>query len=80
MSRPRFEAFLAELYVDPEARRRFLADPHAAARAAGLDESEADALARVDRVGLELAARSFASKRSARPRRGLWRRLRAVFS
>ena len=75
MSSPRFEAFLAALYVDADTRQRFLADPHATARQAGLDASEVDALARIDRVGLELAARSFASKRAARSRPRLGRRL-----
>ena len=75
MSHPRFETFLVELYTDAEARRRFLADPVSAARLAGLDEHDVDALARIDRVGLELAARSFESKRAA-GRRGRSRWLR----
>ncbi len=61
---PRFEAFLARIYVDADARRRFLDDPVGAARAAGLDELEARALSDIDRVGLELAAESFARKRA----------------
>ena len=65
MSSPGFEAFLARLYVDEAARRRFLDDPRGVARAAGLDEAEVDALARIDRAGLELAARSFAAKRAS---------------
>ena len=74
MSSPRFEAFLAELYTDDDARRRFLADPRACARRAGLDDAECEALAAIDHVGLELAARSFAHKRAARgPRRAGWR-------
>jgi hypothetical protein len=74
VSSPRLEAFLAELYVDADARRRFLADPLTAARSAGLDDGEADAVARIDRVGLEMAARSFAAKRRGRvrPRGGWW--------
>ena len=75
MSSPRFEAFLAALYVDADTRQRFLADPRATARHAGLDASEVDALARIDRVGLELAAGSFASKRAGRSRPRLGRRL-----
>ena len=76
MSSPRLEAFLAQLYVDADARRRFLADPRSVARNAGLDDGEADAVVRIDRVGLELAARSFAAKRRGRvrPRGGWWRR------
>jgi hypothetical protein len=78
---PAFEAFLARLYVDAEARAAFLADPRAAAR--GLAPDEVAALERIDRVGLELAADSFAHKRAAkaahaRPRRpslvGRWLR------
>jgi uncharacterized protein len=59
------EAFLARLYVDGETRRRFLADPRAAAEAAGLDGAICLALQRIDRAGLELAAHSFAIKRTA---------------
>ena len=68
MSHPRFEAFLVELYTDADARRRFLTDPASAARLAGMDEHDVNALARIDRIGLELAARSFERKRAARRR------------
>ena len=64
-----FEAFLARIYVDDEARRRFLADPRQEAARAGLAEAEQEALAAIDRVGLELAARSFARKRAVATRR-----------
>jgi hypothetical protein len=60
---PRFEAFLARLYTDEEVLRRFLAAPSGEARRAGLTAAEAAALESVDRVGLGLAARSFARKR-----------------
>jgi hypothetical protein len=69
-----FEAFLARIYVEAEARARFLADPRGEAARAGLDAAEEEALAAIDRVGLRLAADSFARKRSAstpRPR-GWW--------
>ena len=70
-----FEAFLAELYTDTDARRRFLADPRGRARDAGLDDAEIEALVAIDRIGLELAARSFAHKRAAQmPRARSWRR------
>jgi len=69
------ETYLVKLYLDRDARRAFLADPRSAARAAGLGEADVAALERVDRDGLELAARSFAGKRAARaagrPRRAL---------
>jgi len=60
---PRFEGFLARIYVDAEARHRFLADPHGEATRAGLTREESEALAAIDRTGLELAARSFERKR-----------------
>ncbi len=57
------EQFLARIYVDSEARARFLADPRTEAARAGLSEDQGRALEAIDRVGLEMAARSFASKR-----------------
>ena len=60
---PRFEGFLARIYVDAEARHRFLADPHGEATRAGLTREESEALAAIDRTGLELAARSYERKR-----------------
>jgi hypothetical protein len=65
---PAFETFLARLYTDHESRARFLEDPAAEAERAGLAEPERRALLQVDRVGLELAARSFERKRAARGR------------
>jgi hypothetical protein len=58
------EAFLARLYTDAELRARFLADPVGEARRAGLDQETAERLASIDRKGLELAAASFAAKKS----------------
>lgn len=58
------EAFLARLYTDAELRARFLADPAGEARRAGLDDEAAARLATIDREGLELAAQSYAAKRS----------------
>jgi hypothetical protein len=69
MTSARLEAFLARLYVDGEARARFLADPRAEARCAGLPEDTCLALAAIDRVGLEMAAVSFERKRLAQARR-----------
>jgi hypothetical protein len=71
------ETYLVKLYLDRDARRAFLADPRAAATAAGLSEPDVAALERVDREGLEMAARSFAHRREAQPPRGPWARLRA---
>jgi hypothetical protein len=60
---PAFEAFLARLYTDDAFRAAFLADPRRAAAALGPEEIAA--LERIDRLGLELAAASFAHKRAA---------------
>jgi hypothetical protein len=64
-----FEIFLARLYVDASVRARFLADPLAEATRAGLTAPEVQALQHIDRVGLALAARSFAHKRQQGRRR-----------
>lgn len=61
---PAFEAFLARLYVERDARERFLADPEGEARRADLGDFELAALLRIDRVGLEMAAGSFERKRA----------------
>jgi hypothetical protein len=61
---PSFEQFLARLYTDPAARARFLADPRAEAARAGLSSGQSRALEAIDRIGLKLAARSFAHKRA----------------
>jgi hypothetical protein len=69
MSAQKFEAFLAELYVDDQARSRFLVDPRREALAAGLTEADCAALDKTDWIGLELAADSFARKRASCPPR-----------
>jgi hypothetical protein len=68
MTTPRFEHFLARLYVEEDLRRRFLTDARGTAAAAGLSPTEIEALAHVDLTGLELASRSYALKRQANPR------------
>lgn len=60
------EAFLARLYTDRRLREDFLARPLEVARAAGVDPASAGELARIDRDGLVMAARSFQSKRNVR--------------
>jgi hypothetical protein len=60
------EAYLARLYLDRDARDAFVADPRGAAHRAGLNEAEVATLERVDRVGLELTARSLAAKKARR--------------
>ena len=67
MSAQKFEAFLAKLYVDDQARSRFLADPRREVLSAGLTEDDCAALEKIDFVGLELAAQSFARKRASHP-------------
>lgn len=77
MSAANFEAFLARLYVDAEARSRFLADPHRETQNAGLAEEERAALLAIDRDGLEFAARSFSQKRTTQGvRRTMMKNLR----
>jgi len=63
MTSPKFEAFLAQLYVDAGFRARFLADPQGLGAGAGLSEAECEALGKIDREGLRMAAASFAAKR-----------------
>ena len=69
MSSARLEAFLAQIYVDEKARAEFLADPRKAAARAGLTEPEISALEKIDRVGLELTARSLSHKRERRSKK-----------
>jgi hypothetical protein len=52
--------------VDAAFRARFLADPEGEARKAGLDPKERESLGKIDRVGLDMAARSYERKRAAR--------------
>ena len=66
MNTPALEKFLALVYVDPQARARFLANPREEAAKAGLTAEQCRALESIDRIGLEMAARSFAKKRSAK--------------
>jgi hypothetical protein len=68
MSSPALERFLARIYVDPQARARFLEDPRAEATRAGLQEDQCRALEAIDRVGLQMAARSYARKRERKGR------------
>ena len=63
MNDPKLEKFLATLYVDPDIRERFLTAPREEAARAGLNPVQCDAMVKIDRVGLEMAARSFERKR-----------------
>jgi hypothetical protein len=66
MSASGFEAFLAKLYVDESAREKFLADARGEAMKAGLTAQEVEAVARIDRVGLDLLTKSLERKRRRR--------------
>ena len=66
MSTSNVEAFLARIYVDAQARERFLINPTAEASRAGLSNEEIDALKQIDQVGLELFAASLERKRQRR--------------
>jgi hypothetical protein len=61
---PKVEKFLATLYTDPKTRARFLEAPREEAARAGLNPAQCESLAQIDRVGLEMAARSFERKRA----------------
>ena len=63
MSTPRFEAFLARLYVDERARADFLADPRAEAIKAGLTAAEVESVVQIDLIGLDLLTKSLERKR-----------------
>jgi hypothetical protein len=69
MSAQNLEAFLARLYSDEQARSRFVANPNREARNAGLSAEDCTAMEKIDFVGLQLAADSFARKRAAHPPR-----------
>ena len=63
MSASVLEAFLARIYVDAQARERFLNNPTAEALEAGLSQDEIEAVKQIDQVGLELFANSLERKR-----------------
>ena len=80
MSSPALETYLARLYTDDALRAAFLLDPHAQALLHGLSPQEAEAMAAMDRIGLQMAAASYRAKRAAhsgqpRPTQRWWRRL-----
>jgi hypothetical protein len=63
MSTAKLEAFLARIYVDENAREKFLNDPEVESQRAGLSAEECEALKQIDRVGLELMATSLERKK-----------------
>lgn len=66
MSDSRFETFLARIYVDQEARAKFLADPRGEATKAGLTAQQVEDMVKIDREGLELFAHSLERKKRGR--------------
>lgn len=63
MSDSRFETFLARIYVDEDARAKFLADPRGEATKAGLTEQQVEDAVKIDREGLEMFAASLKRKK-----------------
>ncbi len=78
MSSVALEAYLAKLYTDIDTREAFLADPERAARDAGISGTDATALLYIDKVGLRMAAASYAHKRAQHrlPKKSLYQLLR----
>ena len=66
MSDSRFESFLAKIYVEEDARARFLADPRGEALKAGLTEQQVENVVKIDRDGLEMFAASLKRKNQGR--------------
>lgn len=64
MSDSRLESFLATIYVDAEAREKFLADPQGEATRAGLAAQDIESVVNIDRVGLEMFAHSLNHKKA----------------
>lgn len=56
------ESFLARIYVDRDARAKFLADPRGEATKAGLTRQQVEDVIKIDRDGLELLADSLERK------------------
>ena len=63
MNDSRLESFLAKIYVDEDARARFLADPRGEAAKAGLTPQQVEDVVKIDRDGLELLAESLKRKK-----------------
>lgn len=63
MSDSRFESFLARIYVDEEARVKFLANPRGEAMKAGLTAQQVEDVVKIDREGLEMFAASLKRKK-----------------
>ncbi|MGK5037760.1 hypothetical protein [Janthinobacterium sp. LB3P118] len=87
MSSAALETYLARLYTDDSLRTAFLLEPRVQALLHGLSQQEAEAMAAMDRIGLQMAAASYRAKRTgraehgsqARPAQRWWRRLLQVW-
>ena len=66
MNDSRLETFLARIYVDREARSKFLTDPRGEATKAGLTAQQVEDMIKIDRDGLELLADSLERKKHGR--------------
>ena len=66
MNQSRLEIFLARIYVDEQARARFLVDPRGEAVEAGLTPEQVEDVVNIDRDGLELFAASLERKKNRR--------------
>jgi hypothetical protein len=66
MNDSRLETFLARIYVDRDARAKFLADPRGEATNAGLTAQQVEDVVKIDRDGLELLAASLERKKHGR--------------
>jgi hypothetical protein len=62
------ETLLASIYVDEKIKARFLSAPNEFARHYGLSDAIAAELAKIDQLGLEMAAASFQRKRRLKKR------------
>jgi len=63
------EKLMARLLTDRSARERFIADPKAVAKEAGLSEEETEAMLRIPGQDLLVAGRSYDQKRLSKRRR-----------
>jgi hypothetical protein len=66
MNDSRLETFLARIYVDRDARAKFLEDPRGEATNAGLTPQQVEDVVKIDRDGLELLAASLERKKHGR--------------
>jgi len=73
MSAQAFECVLARLYSDGAAWRLFCVAPEPLLEEHDLTAQEREALLAIDRIGLEMAVRSYALKREKCCRRGVHR-------